>query len=154
MPRASNPFALGAPSEQPGPMAEMAIRWPVRMEVPLAGLGRDASGCLTEEGLGTVFAAVRAAYLEGCASLAGVEVAVEDLRLTLGAVPVEGDHVVAAAAVNEVYPTLFTMVARVRPAAGPGLAGSASCDLRPAGGVTRAVQTELIARAHAASHFA
>jgi hypothetical protein len=132
----------------------MAIHWPVRIEVPLAGIGRDADGCLTEDGLATAFAAVRAAYLEGCTALVGVEVTFEDVHLELGTVPVEGDHLMAAAAVNEVYPTLFTLVARVRPAEGPGLAGSASCDVRPAGGVTTELQAELIHRAQTARHFA
>jgi hypothetical protein len=115
-------------------MSEIAIHWPLRIDVPLAGVERDAAGCLTEAGLAAVFDAVRTSYLDGCTTLADVEVTVEDVRLELGAVRVEGDHVSAAAAVNEVYPTLFTMVARVRPVAGPGIAGSASCDLRPAGG--------------------
>jgi hypothetical protein len=134
-------------------MAEIAIPWPVRIEVPLAGIQRDAEGCLTELGLTAVVAAVRTAYLDGCTTLAGVVVTVEDLRLELSAVPVDGDEVSAAAAVNEVYPTLFTMVVRVRPAAGPGIAGAASCDLRPAGGVTKAIQAELIARAQGARDY-
>ena len=135
-------------------MSEMAIHWPVRIELPLEGIERDADGCLTEDGLAAAFGAVRAAYLEGCTTLAGIEVGVEDLRLELGGLPVDGHHVVATAAVNEVYPTLFTMVARVRPAEGPGLAGSASCDLRPAGGVTKELQAELIARARSARYLA
>ena len=134
-------------------MSEMAIHWPVRIDVPLAGVERDADGCLTEDGLAAVFAAVRTAYLDGCTTLAGVEVTVEDVRLEPGSIPVPGEHVSAAAAVNEVYPTLFTMVARVRPAEGPGLAGSASCDLRPVGGVTKELQAELIDRARSARHF-
>ena len=131
-------------------MSEIAIHWPLRIDVPLAGVERDAAGRLTEAGLSSVFEAVRTAYLDGCTTLAGVEVAIEDVRLELGSVAVEGDHVSAATAVNEVYPTLFTMVARVRPATGPGLAGSASCDVRPAGGVTKDVQAELIDRARSA----
>jgi hypothetical protein len=134
-------------------MTEMAIHWPVRIEVPLAGIGRDADGCLTEDGLATVLAAVRGAYLDGCTTLAGVEVTFEDERLELGATPVTGERVMAAAAVNEVYPTLFTLVARVRPAEGPGIAGSASCDVRPAGGVTKDIQAELIARAQSAREY-
>jgi hypothetical protein len=134
-------------------MTDMVTHWPVRIEVPLEGLARDAEGYLTEDGVAEVFAAVRSAYLEGCTTLTGVEVTFEDVRLERGAVPVEGDHLVVAAAVNEVYPTLFTMVARLRPAEGEGIAGSASCDVRPAGGITKAVQAELIARAQTARHF-
>ena len=73
----------------------MVTHWPVRIEVPLAGLARDAEGYLTEDGVATVFAAVRTAYLEGCTTLTGVDVTFEDVRLERGSVPVDGDHVVA-----------------------------------------------------------
>jgi hypothetical protein len=134
-------------------VTEMMSHWPLRMSVPVDADARDADGFLTEEGIAVVFAVVRDAYLEGCATLSNIDVVVADLVVERGSVAAPGGLAVAAAAVNEVFPDHFTMTTRIRPADGPGVAGSARCTVRPDGGVTREIQAELIARAQTARHF-
>jgi hypothetical protein len=132
---------------------EMISTWPVVEELPLQAADRDASGFLTDDGVGRLFAAVRQAYLDGCSTLAGVSVAVGEVTVEGGSVPAAGDAVVAGAAVVEVFPDSFTMSTRIRPQAGEGIAAAATCRVTPEGGVTREIQAELIERAQTARHY-
>jgi hypothetical protein len=134
-------------------VTEMMSHWPVLVRLPLAGDERDADLFLTDEGIASLFRRVRAAYLDQCATLVGVPLEVADVEVQRGSVPTPGGRVSAAVAVVEVFPDHFTMTSRMRPDVGPGVAATATCRIVPAGGVTREVQAELVARAQSARHF-
>jgi hypothetical protein len=61
--------------------------------------------------------------------------------------------VAVGVAVAEVFPDRCTVEIRIRPAEGPGVAGAATCSVRPPGGVDDVLRAELIERAQGARHL-
>ena len=132
----------------------MLSRWPVLVELSLLDGDRDADGFLTDLAMAHLFAEARRAYASECSQLDLAAAEVRDVVVRRGAVAAPGSTASVSAAVVEVFPDRFTMEARIRPAEGLGIAGSASCVVAPAGGeVSDALQAELIALAHGARHF-
>ena len=133
-------------------MSEILSTWPVVVELSLRAEDRDGDGFLTDEGIDRLFAEARAAYAAECPELDLASVDVRDVVLRRGAVAAPGDAVLVGVAVVEVFPDTFTMDLRIRPAEGSGIAGSASCVVAPAGGVTGELRSRLIALAQTARH--
>ena len=134
-------------------MTEVLSHWPVVVELPLQDGDRDAEGFLVDEGITRLLAAGCAAYAAGGTRLDLATATVDDVVLRRGAVPVPGGVVAVGVAVAEVFPDRCTIEVRIRPAEGPGVAGAATCAVRPPGGVGDELRAELIERAQAARHL-
>ncbi len=135
-------------------VTEMVTHWPVLEQLTLHEDERDADGFLTDGALTRLFAEVRGAYAAGCKALDLTAAEVRDVVVRRGSVPAPGADASVSVAVVEVFPESFTMEARVRPAEGLGIAGSATCTVVPAGGaVSRELKAELIALAQTARHL-
>jgi hypothetical protein len=134
-------------------MTEMVSHWPVVLELPVRTHDRDADGCLTDDALERLFAEGRAAYAAECPELDLTTADVSELALRPRGAPAEGTTAVVGIAVTEVFPDGFTMEAKVRPEEGSGIAGSATCLVSPAGGVSDELRSRLIALAQTARHL-
>jgi methionine aminopeptidase len=129
----------------------MVSKWPVLLFLPVASGDRDEEGRLTEAACERMFAAGRAEYFAECRTIDGDAVEIVGAPAPRRTAPV-GDEVSISVNVAELFPDRFTMTARIRPAAGDGIAADAVCTVS-AGEVTVAVRDELIAMAHAAPHW-
>jgi hypothetical protein len=134
-------------------MTEVLSHWPVVVELPLQDGDRDAAGFLVDEGIARLLAAGCAAYAAGGTRLDLAAATVDDVVLRRGAVPVPDGVVAVGVAVAEVFPDRCTVEIRIRPAEGPGVAGAATCSVRPPGGVHDVLRAELIERAQGARHL-
>ena len=135
-------------------MSSIASKWPVLVSVPVTEADRDEAGLLTEAAAERAFGEARTAYLGGCRTLAGRGIEVEDVVLARrDALDASISEITVSVSVVEVFPDRFTMHVRIRPSEGDAIAAEGSCSLVPAGGVGNDVRDELIALAHAASHY-
>jgi acyl-CoA thioesterase FadM len=129
----------------------MVSRWPVLVSLPVSASDRDNEGKLNDAAIDRLFAAARAAYLERCSTVDPAALEASAIASARGAPA--GDGVTVSVNVVEVFPSRFTMEARIRPADGEGIAGTASCTLSPEDGVSTEMRDEFIALAHGAAHF-
>ena len=134
-------------------MSSMVSRWPVLISASVASEDLDADGFLRPAAAERLFGEARVEYVGECRTLAGREVDVVDVVVTPGDVAVGPGAVTVSVSVVEVFPDRFTMNARIRPAAGEGVLADAVCSVLPGGPVTDDIRDELIAKAHAASHY-
>ena len=136
-----------------GSMApEIISRWPTRLDVALTDGDCDADGRLNQTGAARLFAVARAAYFDESTALDQELVAVRTCTIRIGDAPVAGHKVSVSVNVNELFDDEFTMTTRMRPTSSAGIAATGTCSLGLAGGVTRAVRDEFIAREHGARH--
>ena len=133
-------------------MSEMVSRWPVLISSPLESGDVDDHGRLTETAALRLVGEARDAYLARCRTLDGIDLEVERTTVRLGPAAVT-DAVTISTSVTEVYEDAFVMATRIRPASGPGVAADATARLTAGAALGAAVRDEMIAMAHAASHF-
>lgn len=134
-------------------MSSMVSRWPVLISATVSTDDVDGDGMLRAEAVERLFGEARDVYVATCRTLEGREIEVLDVVITAGDTPVEPGEVTVSVSVVEVFADRFTMNGRVRPAAGEGVAADAACSVSPGGPVTHEIRDELIALAHAASHY-
>jgi hypothetical protein len=132
-------------------MSDIVSRWPVRLALPIDDSDRDAGHRLTEGAVDRIFAEAADAYFALCRTVDAGRVQISK-QVNVAGVPVEGDHVTISVGVVEIYPDEFTLEARLRPAAGEGIAGQATRRYKVEGGVGEDMRDEFIALAHAARY--
>lgn len=142
-------------------------RWPVLLEHRVGPEDVDAEGAVRDEAVQRWVDGACSAYLGRCVVLArmlerdGLRLCRETTKLPRGALLGRPAEVVATAGATEILPDRFTVAVRVRPIGGDRetpfnaacsvhLEDPATQEVRP---VTDDVRDELIALAHAASHF-
>jgi len=125
-------------------------KWPVRLTIAIRDGETDADGHLTETGALRVFAEARQAYLDGCASLALLDVSVRGCDVTLGPAVVR-TGVGVATGVVEIFPDSFTMHARIRSDDDGDLAADGVAELSTGSDLPIECRDEFIARAHGAA---
>jgi len=132
----------------------IATRWPVVVSATVQAGDTAPDGHLTDAGAARLAGVARAAYLDQCTAVTAAEVTIQSTAAAIRPVTV-GTDVTVSAAVTEIYPDSFVMATRIRPASGDdGAAVAADVWLRLSSGqVTTELRDELIALAHAASHF-
>ena len=130
----------------------MVSRWPVLLSFPVAHADCDDDGRMTEAAVERAFALARATYFERCTTVDASTLEITSSAVQPGNAPAHG-HVTVSVNVTEVFPDRFTMIARLRPGVGDGIAATAWCSLSPGGMVPTAMRDEFIALAHAAAHI-
>jgi acyl-CoA thioesterase FadM len=131
---------------------EIISRWPTRLDVALIDGDCDADGRLNETGAARLFALAREAYFDESTAVDQGLLALRTCTIRIGDAPVAGHKVSVSVNVSELYDDEFTMTSRMRPTTGAGIAANGTCSLGLAGGVTRAVRDEFIAREHGARY--
>ena len=134
-------------------MSSMVSRWPVLISASVVAGDVEADGTLRAEAVERLFGEARDVYVAECRTLGDGRLEVVDVVVTPGDVAVGPGEVTVSVSVVEVFPDRFTMNARIRPAAGEGIAADAVCSIVPNGPVTGEIRDELIAKAHAARHY-
>jgi hypothetical protein len=132
-------------------MSSIASRWPVVVAVPLLADERKADGQLSDAAVERTVAAGRDAYFDLCTTVDRATLHVQRTEVHRRGAEVT-EEVTVSVSVVELYPDSFVMNARIRPAETDGVVADVACTVS-AGDVTTAMRDELIALAHAASHY-
>ena len=131
----------------------MVSKWPVLLFLPVHAGDVDRDGSLTDEACARFFAAGRDAYFALSTTVDADQATVVETSPPRRSGPVDpGGQVSISVSVTELFPDRFVMAARVRPEVGDAVAADLRCVVS-AGEVTTAMRDDLIAIAHAASHW-
>jgi hypothetical protein len=133
-------------------MSGMVSKWPVLVSLPIAPDDLDDEGALVRDAAERLFARARDVYFARCRTVDVAALEVLEVDVRPGGADVGSGEVTVSVSVVEVFPDRFTMNARIRPAAGEGIAADAWCSLS-AGEVSAAMRDEFIGLAHGAAHY-